>query len=316
MDALSSILEATKLKGIICDKIFVTGPWGLEVVQDETAAQFWRLIRGTCIVSVYNGPAITMEEGDIVIIPHGASHWIADHESSRRVTPVELAKAALAGTPMFRGPGKETLLVGGHFSFDNHQMHPFLKDLPPVIRITQFGSQYQQLLEHTGGLMLSELSIEKPGNNVMRKSLAEIIFVTVIRAYLEQASPESGFLAALNDARISSALRLMHDTPAEDWTLESLARSVAMSRSVFANLFKKLVGETPLTYLTNWRINKAREILITEKISVDEVAARVGYQSEAAFNRIFKAHTGQTPAVYRRTKAQHDEHKLTESLTN
>lgn len=92
----------------------------------------------------------------------------------------------------------------------------------------------------------------------------------------------------------------MHDTPEQDWTLESLAKSVAMSRSVFAGRFKKLVGETPLTYLTNWRINRAQELLISEKVSIEEVAFRVGYQSEPAFNRLFKTKTGRTPGVYRR----------------
>jgi AraC-like DNA-binding protein len=302
MDALSSILEVTKLKGVVCDKLLVSGPWGLEVEQNENT-QFWRLIKGRCIVSLLDGTSVSMEEGDIVMVPHGAGHWIGDHASSPRVTPAQLVHAHLAGSPLFRGQGEETLLVGGHFSFDQQQTHPFLKDLPPIIRISQFGTQYQQLLVHTGGLMVSELNAENPGSSLMRRGLAEILFVTMIRAYLEQASPEKGFLAALNDSQISDALKLMHDLPEQGWTLDSLAKSVAMSRSVFASRFRKLVGETPLTYLTNWRINKARDILKTETITIDEVAARVGYQSEPAFNRVFKAKTGKTPAVYRRARA-------------
>jgi len=299
MDALSSILEVTKLKGVVCDKLYVTGPWGLEVIQNE-AAQFWRLIKGQCQVGLTGGQAVTMNEGDIVIVPHGASHWIADKEHSMRAKLVDFVREHKAGTPMFRRPGKETLLVGGHFSFDKQQVHPFLKDLPPIISIRQFGTQYQQLLEHTGGLMVTELNEDNPGSNIMRRGLAEILFVTVIRAYMEQNTLSQGFLAALNDSQISKALKLMHDLPHESWTLESLAKSVAMSRSVFAARFKRLVGETPLTYLTNWRINQAREFLKNENSSIYEVASRVGYQSEPAFNRIFKTKTGHTPAVYRR----------------
>jgi AraC-like DNA-binding protein len=299
MDALSSILEVTKLKGVVCDKLFVSGPWGLEVVQNDTA-QFWRLIKGSCIVGLFDGTSVNMEEGDIVVVPHGAAHWVGDQESSPRVLPAALANAYHSGTPLFNGPGKETLLVGGHFSFDRQQTHPFLKALPPMIRITQFGTQFEQLLGHAAGLMLSELNGENPGSNMMRRGLAEILFVTVIRAYLEQSPPENGFLAALNDPQISDALKLMHEFPATEWTLESLAKSVAMSRSVFAGRFKKLVGETPLTYLTNWRINRACDMLKTETISIDEVASKVGYQSLPAFNRIFKTITGETPAAYRR----------------
>jgi len=94
----------------------------------------------------------------------------------------------------------------------------------------------------------------------------------------------------------------MQDFPQNDWTLESLASEIGMSRSVFFNQFKKLVHETPLSYLTNWRIRQAQKLLMTNNSNISEIAANVGYQSESAFNRIFKSKTGQTPAVYRRSK--------------
>jgi transcriptional regulator GlxA family with amidase domain len=150
--------------------------------------------------------------------------------------------------------------------------------------------------------MLEELNNERPGSGVVLKCLSEIMFVNIIRAYLEQDMPDSGFLSALNDPRISKALKLMQDSPQNDWTLESLASEVGMSRSVFFNQFKKLVHETPLSYLTNWRIRHAQKLLMMDKSNVSEIAANVGYQSEAAFNRIFKSKTGQTPAVYRKSK--------------
>ena len=148
--------------------------------------------------------------------------------------------------------------------------------------------------------MLEELSCERPGSRIMLKCLSEIMFVNIIRAYLEQSIPGSGFLSALNDTRISKALKLMQDVPEKDWTLESIASEVGMSRSVFFNQFKKLVRETPLSYLTNWRIRKAQQLLMTDNSNIAEIAMNVGYQSEAAFNRIFKAKIGKTPAVFRR----------------
>lgn len=301
MDALSSILEVTKLKGVACNTLSARGAWGLDMDENETV-QFWRLIKGTCLVNILNGPVVKMLPGDIVIIPHGAAHWVGDHESTARVTQEAFVRSKLTGEPVFTDSGNETLMVGGYFTFDKQQMHPFLKDLPQVIQISQFGSRYQQLLEHTASLMVAELNDERPGKAMMSKGLAELLFVTVIRAYLEQVCPQTGFLAALNDVQISNALKLMHDTPEQNWTIGSLAKEAGMSRSVFAARFRKLVGETPLTYLTNWRISKAREILVHEKITIDEVAFRVGYQSEPAFNRIFKAKTGKTPAVYRKHK--------------
>jgi transcriptional regulator GlxA family with amidase domain len=128
------------------------------------------------------------------------------------------------------------------------------------------------------------------------------MFINIIRAYLEQAAPDSGFLSALNDPRISKALKLMQDSPQNNWTLKSLASEIGMSRSVFFNRFKKLVHETPLSYLTNWRIRQAQKLLVMDNSNISQIAANVGYQSEAAFNRVFKSKTGQTPAVYRRVK--------------
>ena len=152
--------------------------------------------------------------------------------------------------------------------------------------------------------MLEELNNERPGSDVMLQCLSQIMFVNIIRAYLdlEQPGPGCGFLSALNDPRISKALKLMQDAPQTDWTLELLASEIGMSRSVFFNQFKKLVHETPLSYLTNWRVRQAQKLLNADNRTIAEIAANVGYQSEAAFNRIFKAKTGQTPAVYRRSK--------------
>jgi AraC-like DNA-binding protein len=303
MDALSTVLEATRLKSIVYSKIALTAPWGLDVMQDQNS-QFWRLISGSCTIGSPDGRIIEMAEGDLVFVPNGSAHWIADKATSLRMPSPEFVKARRAGLPVFESEGKVTTMIGGHFEFDYHPLHPFLKDLPAIIHIKQFVSENQLLLKQVSQLILEELSNERPGSKVMLKSLSDIMFVTIIRAYLEQDAPKSGFLSALNDPRISKALKLIQDLPANDWTLESLASEVGMSRSVFFNQFKKSVLETPLSYLTNWRIRQAQILLSASNSNISEIAANVGYQSEAAFNRIFKLKTGQTPAVYRRSKLQ------------
>jgi AraC-like DNA-binding protein len=301
MDALSTIVEATKLKGVVYNKLVNCAPWGIEVTQDNNS-QYWRLIKGNCVVGLPNGELVEMMEGDLLFIPHGSSHWIADKPGSLRVPSAEYAKARQCGVPIFSGDGDETIIIGGHFYF-NEDIHPFFKNLPVIIHITKFETTHQLMLQQTAQLILAELDTERPGNRTMLKALAEMLFIYIIRAYLEQATPQSGFLSALNDTRISKALKLIQELPGNDWNMELLADNAGMSRSVFFNRFKKLVGETPSTYLTNWRIRKAKEILITSNIKINEVASEVGYQSEAAFNRIFKAKTGKTPAIYRRSES-------------
>jgi len=301
MDALSTILEATRLKSVVYSKFPLAAPWGLDVIQDGNS-QFWRLVSGSCTIGSPDGRIIEMAEGDLVFVPHGSAHWIADKSTSLRMPSPEFVKARRAGIPVFNSGGDITTLVAGHFEFDYQPLHPFLKDLPAIIHIRQYVTENQLLLKQVTQLMLEELNNERPGSIIMLKCLSEIMFINIIRAYLEQAVPDSGFLSALNDPRISKALKLMQDLPQNDWTLASLASEIGMSRSVFFNQFKKLVHETPLNYLTNWRIRQAQKLLLTDNGNISEIAAQVGYQSEAAFNRTFKSKTGQTPAMYRRSK--------------
>ena len=300
MDALSTILEATRLRSVVYSKFPLAAPWGLDIVQDENS-QFWRLVSGSCTVGSPDGRVIEMTEGDLVFVPHGSAHWIGDSATSLRMPSPEFVKARRAGIPVFNSDGDITVLIAGHFEFDYQPLHPFLKDLPPIIHIRQYVTENQLLLKQVTQLMLEELNNERPGSSIMLKCLSEIMFINIIRAYLEQALPGSGFLSALNDPRISKALKLMQDSPQNNWTLESLASEIGMSRSVFFNQFKKLVHETPLSYLTNWRIRQAQKLLMMDNSNISQIAVNVGYQSEAAFNRIFKSKTGQTPAVYRRS---------------
>jgi len=299
MDVLSTVLEATRLKSVVYSKFPLAAPWGLDVVKDDNS-QFWRLVSGRCTVGSPDGRVIELAVGDLVFVPHGSAHWIADSAASLRMPSPEFVKARRAGTPVFNSGGEVTELIAGHFEFDYQPLHPFLKDLPSIIHIRQYVTENGLLLKQVAQLMLNELTNERPGSSVMLKCLSEIMFVNIIRAYLEQAAPDTGFLSAINDTRISKALKLMQDSPQIDWTLESLASESGMSRSVFFNRFKKLVHETPLSYLTNWRMRQAQKLLTTDRSNISEIAASVGYQSEAAFNRIFKSKTGQTPAVYRR----------------
>lgn len=291
MDALSSILKASKLEAIVCSQNCLSGDWGLDVIP-EGNAYFWRVSKGSCVIGLHGREPLTMEEGDIVVIPHGARHWIASNATAPLLTLAQYMQSP----GLFAGD--DTIVAAGHFTFDEEQQHPFIKDLPPLLHISSFGIKNQQFLTHMGFLLQTELSVNKPGTQVMLKGLAEMLFISVIRAYLEQDKAEKGFMSALADPQISQALELMHNQPSVDWTAEALGKRVGMSRTLFFNRFKDLVGETPLTYLTNWRINRAKEMLSAGMNRVD-VAEKIGYQSAAAFNKIFKTKTGSTPARYR-----------------
>ncbi|MBE9461414.1 AraC family transcriptional regulator [Dyadobacter subterraneus] len=298
MDALSEILELIKHKGIVYEKINFSAPWGIELPGDNNA-QFWRLIKGNCLVTVPGQIPIEMKEGDTVLVPNGSAHWIADGAGSKRISSSEFLRERDSGNHLFSGVGDKTIMIGGHFAFDEKPGHPFLKGLPKVIHINNLESDVNSWLGMTCDLIFNELEHEQPGSRKLINGLADAVFIHIIRAYLKKNKNAGGFLSALKDERISSALQLMQTAPEKNWTIEQLSKHAGMSRSSFCIAFKKLVGETPLEYLTNWRIMKAKEILIQGNEKISEVALRVGYQSEAAFSRIFKAKVSQTPSVFK-----------------
>ena len=299
MDALSGVLESAKLKTVVYPKFSFTSSWGIEMEQDSRS-QFWRLLKGSCYLKVPGEKVIKMNVGDVVCIPHGSKHLISGKLNSTCVPASQFGKAFHSGKPLFQGKGDETLLMGGHFEFTPSVQHPFIKSLPKVIHI-KTTEELNLWLQQAAVMMNEEISSEKMGSKLILGRLVDILFVLIIRAYIEQADLKEGFLLALKDNRISNSLKSIHQAPEKDWTLHQLAMTAGMSRSLFCREFKRLVGETPLSYLTDWCILKSKEILLESKENISEIASRVGYQSEAAFNRIFKVKVGVTPANYRRS---------------
>ena len=298
MDALSGVLERAKLKTVFYPKFLFSSPWGVEMEQDSRS-QFWKLLKGTCYLRVPGEKDIKMNVGDIVCIPHGSKHLISGKSNSTCVPASEFGKAYHSGKPLFQGRDEETILMGGHFEFTPSVQHPFIKSLPKVIHINTT-KEINLCLEHAALMMNEEISSEKIGSKLILSRLVDILFVLIIRAYIEQVDIKGGFLMALKDDRICKSLKNIHEFPEKDWKLNQLAASANMSRSLYCREFKRFVGETPLSYLTNWRILKSKELLSESKDNISEIANRVGYQSEAAFNRLFKSKVGETPASYRR----------------
>ena len=299
MDVLSSILDSVKLKAVVYQQARFTTQWGVQVAQDENS-QFWRLLKGTCYVVLPGNEIIKMDVGDFVFVPHGSAHIICSKPGNMAVPSAQYVKALLDKKPLFQGDDEETILIGGHFEFTSKERHPFLTSLPKVIHIDQSQSELNLWLKSIGGFLNEEVCGPKPGSKVILSRLAEVLFILIIRSYMERNDVEEGFLRALKDERICNSLKAMHEHPEKEWSLQQLAAVAGMSRSLYAKDFKQLVGETPLGYLTAWRILKAKEFLLDSKKNIEEVAGDVGYQSEAAFNRIFKLKVGETPARYRR----------------
>ena len=297
MDVLSDILSKVKLSSVVYFKSDFSTPWGMDIPKGPFA-QFHIVTRGQCVLKTKN-ESIQLFRGDIIVFPFGDNHWLASDKKSKLYGGKEVVESVLSGKSLFEGNDISTTLVCGHFEFDRNLDHPFIKELPSMIKISDSDMKQFHWLKNISDLVIGEAGKEQAGSNIIVNKLGEILFIHTLRAFIEKNRLESGFMAAIQDERISKVLKAIHSSPEKDWQLESLAQIGGMSRTSFTNRFKTLVGETPFYYLTQWRILQAKELLTESQLSVGAIAAEVGYQSEAAFNRVFKKRVEQTPLKFR-----------------
>jgi len=186
---------------------------------------------------------------------------------------------------------------------------PLFASLPPFLHIKKDEGPASEWLQANISHVVREAEGGRPGSESLLSNLTELLFVETLRCYLERTESDAGWLAALNDPGVGKALELIHQDPAQGWTVADLAKRAGMSRSAFAARFSELLGCAPMAYLTRWRIRLASNFLEDVRQSIGGVAAKVGYDSEAAFSRAFKRELGVAPALWRaaRSADTHDE---------
>jgi AraC-like DNA-binding protein len=269
-------------------------------------ARFHLIVRGHCWVRVIGlDEPLHLESGDLILIPHGAEHVLADTPDTPCRTVEEVVEAAGftgRGALVFGGEdaGGPTRMVCGHFEFDEGLDHPLLRQLPPALAVRWHERVLGSPLEDAFRFITREVQEGRPGHQAVVARLSEVLFVQAVRFWAERAEADHGLLAALADPGLAGALAAMHAEPAQRWTLESLSRRAAMGRTAFAERFRDVVGETPHQYLTQWRLQLAKRLLAESRLPLQRIAGRVGYDSAASFSRVFSQHVGRTPGAWRR----------------
>lgn len=306
MDVLSDVLHSIGLGGGVYFRCEMSAPWGMAIPRTDVA-EFHVIVRGNCWLRTPQDPeAVALQGGDVVAFMHGGAHGLVD-APDREARP---AAEILSGQNIENfapvrhgGDGAPTSILCGYFEFDRNSLHPLVAALPPFIHLRGTGTSEFAWLQTTLNFMIHETLAAKPGAETVVSRLAGVLFVHIVRTYIEQSKSPPAMLAAIADKHIGAALALMHKEPARDWTLESLARTAGISRSGLALRFHQLVGHTPMQYLTMWRMQLARKLLTESALGVAAVAERVGYQSEASFSKAFKKAIGKGPGAYRRGNA-------------
>lgn len=303
MDVLTDILTALELRGWLSSRTEMTRSWRFEFeASPDITFHILKFGSGYVWVEGEETP-IKVGDGDVVVFPHGHGHTIADASTSPLIQKVLLDYRAHGEYQLFPGElnDPETMvMLCGAFHLDNQNIYPLLNGLPNIIHIPGKDGAMNGIFPEVVNLITQETVQRQTGSEVMLRRLTEMLFIQVIRIWLEQSGPNTGGrLNALCDPSISAALGLIHQQPGRAWKVEELANEVALSRSEFSARFTRLVGEPPLKYLTRWRMQRASKML-KNGIGLGVIAENMGYESEAAFRKAFRREVGLPPALYRK----------------
>jgi len=308
LDLLSDILTNLSMRGTLYFRTSFTKPWGVAVPNYENVARFHFAHRGSCLVRVKGvAEPISLNQGDLIIIPHGAAHDLyCGHEAERKILPLDavLERSGFDGSGVLvyggEEPQSETQLICGHFAFEPKSRHILMERLPPYIHLTNYGESAGRWMEATLRMIGEEAGGRKMGGDLIALKMSEAILAQAIRSFIENGDADECALGAFSDKNLSQALNAFHKAPDERWTVETLANAAGMSRTGFAVQFQKQMQMAPMEYVTSWRMEIAKKILRKNNTSLTDAAESAGYASDSAFTRAFKKETGVTPAEFRK----------------
>lgn len=314
MDALSETLRVVRLVGAIFIEGRFSAPWCYQSPCADAAAPllepgaervviFHFITEGECFVEMGSEAPMRLSAGDAVVFPQGHAHRMC---SVPGLPPAKGARLEdiLSRRPrklVYGGGGRTTRLVCGYLACDARLAKMLLSGLPPLLRVSVRGSNAGIWLEASVQYALAEARSPRPGGSGVLAKLAELLFIEVLRLYMnEQGTERSGWLVAVRDRVVGAALSEMHTRPAHPWSLDALARAAGTSRSVLAERFQHLVGSAPMEYLTQWRMVLAATLLCRSNAPLARIAEDVGYRTDTAFIRAFRREYGLPPAAWRR----------------
>jgi AraC-like DNA-binding protein len=319
MDALSETLRVVRLVGAIFIEGRFSAPWCYQSPRADSAAPllepgaervviFHLITQGECFVEMDSEAPVHLSAGDAVVFPQGHAHRMCSEPGLRPAQGARL-EDVLARRPrklVYGGGGRTTRLVCGYLACDARLAKMLLSGLPSVLKVSLRGSNAGIWLEASVQYALAEARSPRPGGAGVLAKLAEVLFIEVLRLYInEQSAGRSGWLAAVRDRIVGAALSHMHTRPAHAWTLDALARAAGSSRSVLAERFQLLVGSAPMEYLTQWRMVLAASLLSRSNARLAQIAEDVGYRTDTAFIRAFRREYGLPPAAWRRRHMTH-----------
>ncbi|KXF75719.1 AraC family transcriptional regulator [Paramesorhizobium deserti] len=299
MDPLSDVLSLLKPRSYVSAGFDAGGDWSIQFADQHDRIKCYAVISGGCWLSVEGvADALRLEEGDCFVLPSGRPFRIA---SDMRLAPTDAGTifppARDGGVVTYNGGG-DFFLAGSRFAVSGHNAGALMAMLPPIVHIRRESDQ--AALRWSVKRMMQELHDRAPGGFLIAQHLAHMMLIQALRLHLAEKPGDVGWLSALADRQIGASITAMHADPAHRWTVQELAERACMSRSTFALRFRETVGETPMEYLTRWRMVLAGDRLENSSDPISVIALSLGYESESAFSTAFKRAMGCSPRQYSR----------------
>jgi AraC-like DNA-binding protein len=331
-DILSDLLRSVRLRGAVFYYIEANPPWVAETPAAreiipaimpgaEHMFEFHGIVKGSCWAAITGESPIRLEAGDVVLFPQGDPHVMSSAPGMRAPSvnkdvffsprPPQLpytlsvkdARLTMTRVDMDRREG--ATVVCGFLGLDARPFNPLLAALPRALRISGATLGADSWVTTFLRTVVTESSSRRPGGEAVLERMSEMLFVEVLRRHIDALPPEqTGWLAGLRDPAVGRALALIHGKPSDEWTLERLSEEAGLSRSSLHERFVHFLGQPPMHYLTQWRMQVASGLLRDTNAKLIDVALDVGYESEAAFSRAFKRAAGRSPGAWRKTKRE------------
>jgi AraC-like DNA-binding protein len=303
MDTLSLILNDIRLHGAVFRESQMAAPWSVRL-HTPGLTSFHIVTRGEAWLLRDNAEPLKLQAGDIVTLPGGIEHRVQD-DPATRVTPHDLMPdlSGVQAEPVrLGGNGPTTELLSGHYRFDIDLARPLITALPDVMHLRSIAGTPPLWLRIGLQFISQETAVSQPGQQVIINRVADILLVESLRDHVASLPEGAGnWLLALRDSALSAALAAMHQSPERNWTVPEVAEIAHLSRSAFADRFAQVMGQPPLSYLTDHRMRLAAWKLTQTRLTLAQIAAQVGYASETAFSQAFKRAHGQSPSAFRKT---------------
>jgi len=307
LNVLSDVLDTLRFRGSIFFRSKLASPWGMSL-QNVNKPRFHIALSGDCFIGVEpegktgvndsNSKIININHMDIVMLPKGEMHWIAD-KPGRKLTPsAQAGDACELGKPLFQEGEITNKLICGIIDYDKDMLHPIIDSLPSALHFS--GINKDDPIWMSVLLIDAEMEQAQSNQTSIIDRLTEVLFLQLLNRHVKDNKEVSGFFAALRNQRIHHALELIHQSPQFEWTLDLLAEQSNMSRATLIRQFKNTVGVPPMAYILNWRMIKAHHLLKYTSKTIDQISEQVGFSTARTLSKSFRRHYGITPSEFRR----------------